>query len=304
MYFQQPLDLNSHFPNVILLPQILGIFPFSYVNGTFQISIIRVSYNLSFIIFFILIMTLGAMKDMQSFTIEKSLTFQLTLIATLERFLMSMCIVLFFYSVIWKGRAFQSIRRGFSKVDKIFEKLNIKIIALSPYKIYFKCLYFWPWAIIVVTYVERLIRQPPGIFFDYLESFAHIICNLNIYGIGWNFSIIAEILGIYLKRLNQMLIRRKNLTSENLYLISEAHDTLIEITHITEFLFAPTLLVLVVNCFIKSTDNFYKIIQGESFYWSMLYTVWIMTMVMQLAMLVASVNTPVSQVIHQFYNSF
>ncbi|KAF6208010.1 hypothetical protein GE061_016459 [Apolygus lucorum] len=154
--------------------------------------------------------------------------------------------------------------------------------------------------VILVHDIERYYREGyrnSDYTHHYIVSFLHIGCNTKIFGIAMTFSVFTDLLGDYFLTLNSLVMSdTSNASKRSLHVISETYDCLFDVVHQINSVFASTLLVLVLNCFVKCTDNFYKIIKGDdSLYWCIYFALWMAVVVMQLLMLVQSVNYPLKQ---------
>ncbi|BES87259.1 Hypothetical protein NTJ_00064 [Nesidiocoris tenuis] len=283
----------------LLISRFLGVFPFS-VDDEFSISKFELAGTLIFNVFFSAVAVITIANEFTSHHASIQ-DLQLALISGGEAALMGFLVCLSSFEILRNAKQFKTIYRHFRKVDMYLERISAKKRPpLSDRELMLRVLHLWPIFIIIMIEIERYTAL--GHTYDllrYLSIIAHVTCNVKLFGIAFSFKAFMCTLGVYIETLNDALSAKSATGSANslIYISGEAHDHLYLAFKCINAAFARTLLVMVINCFVKCTDNFYKLIgQEEGAYSSFLFAIWMSTMIMQLLILTNAVIEPVEQV--------
>ncbi|BES87258.1 Hypothetical protein NTJ_00063 [Nesidiocoris tenuis] len=226
---------------------------------------------------------------------------QVALISAVEAFITALLITVSSLELIRKRNHLNSIYLHLRSLDEFFTKLRVQCLKpVSKMEIYASIAYLWPMFLIMI--IECVGWASYEQSFDYLRCISTVataLCNLQMFGIALKYTAFMNALGRGLEMLNRaMTYKYGPISTPNLmYHINEAVDSTFSAFHSINEAFASTLLLLVVNCFAKCTDNFYKLLAHETENLSKyLYVAWMSNMCMQLIVLTKAVNYSVAQV--------
>lgn len=304
------MDVRCNLGSNLFLPRVLGVFPYR-VADKFVLRPPEVAYSLVFNFYFISVVSCVVFRRILHSNNPTDL--KGALIDLIESLMMALVIWMSTYHFVTKEKHLDDIYGNFLKVKFLLKRMQSGILLASPRKNYVKWLFSWPVFIIIITEIEMAFRLGSSYrcsptkclsgsihhILDVFSATAHIICNIKIFGIAFVFSSFTDLLGTYFESLNLVLAAQfVHIPHHRLEDICDSYDLLADNLFYLHNIFSSTLLVIVINCFVKSTDNFYIIISGIDFHSGFICFIYILVMIMMLLMLVKSAKYPIKQVLN------
>lgn len=288
--------LQIYLSRCLIFPRFVGVFPFR-ISGGIYVNRIELAISLVINLLSIGVIMVAVTIDVTDHSSKAE--FQAAMISFVEGVLVTVSIALSTLTIVMKQKKLKSLYNCLVQVGMLVERIPGKRRPFpSMRRSNIKLLFSVPLMAIICMETRRAIRDStygPPLF--YLSVYAHCMCNIKLFGVAIEFAVFTEFLGHWFNILYKtMAAPDQYLTGKTVQLASEACDCLVSALEYIRSAFGSTLLIMVVNCFVKSTANFNKLIREDKPYWILLFGLWIINMLMQLLLVVIAANYTIKQV--------